>query len=43
MLNVQKHNICGAFKSKNDRESCTGIRAPEYDPLKWHDKCYKVK
>jgi len=24
-------------------ESYTGIIAPEYKTLKWHDKCYKVK
>jgi len=43
MLNVQKHNILEHSKVKNDRESCTGIIAPEYNTLKWHDRCYKVK
>jgi len=43
ILNIQKHNILEHSKVKNDRESCTGIIAPEYNTLKWHDKCYRIK
>ena len=38
MLNIQKHNILEHSKVKNDTESCTGIIAPDYNTLKWHDK-----